>query len=215
MARKRPTNPLALAVLASLYERPMHPYEMASTMRTRGKDASIKLNYGSLYTVVETLERRGLIEPQETQREGRRPERTVYGITDDGRIVLIDWLSEMLGTPVKEYTQFEAALSLIGVLPPDDAAALLREREGRLDLEIRQLRAVHEMVVEREIPRLFTLESEYWLMLREAELAWVRQLAGEIERGELASLDLWRELHRRMAAGEPLDEEWGAMTPAP
>lgn len=213
MARKRPTNPLALAVLASLYERPMHPYEMASTMRTRGKDASIKLNYGSLYTVVETLERRGLIEPQETQREGRRPERTVYGITDDGRIVLIDWLSEMIGTPVKEYTQFEAALSLIGVLPPDDVAALLRERECHLDVEIRQLRAVQEMTVEREIPRLFTLESEYWLMLREAELRWVGQLAGEIERGELASLDLWRALHQRMAAGEPLDEEWDAMTP--
>ncbi len=215
MARKRPANPLALAVLASLYERPMHPYEMASTMRSRGKDASIKLNYGSLYTVVESLERRGLIAPQETQREGRRPERTVYGITDAGRIMLIDWLSEMVGTPVKEYTQFEAALALIGVLQPDDAATLLRERMGHLDVEIRQLRAVQELVIEREIPRLFTLEAEYWLMLREAELRWVSQLVGEIERGELASLDLWRELHQRIASGEQIGEERSTMTSAP
>ena len=50
-------NPLALAVLACLFERPMHPYEMATTMRERHKDESIKLNYGSLYTAIEGLQR--------------------------------------------------------------------------------------------------------------------------------------------------------------
>ena len=90
-------NPLALAVLACLTERPMHPYEMAATMRTRGQDASIRLNYGSLYGVVETLLKRGLIEEQEVVREGRRPERTVYRITDDGRAEVDDWMAELLG----------------------------------------------------------------------------------------------------------------------
>jgi len=53
---KRPfSNPLALAILVLLYERPMHPYEMATTMRERRKQSSIKLNYGSLYTVIEQL----------------------------------------------------------------------------------------------------------------------------------------------------------------
>ena len=64
MSQKRKvSNPLALAVLACLFERPMHPYEMASTMRERHKDESIKLNYGSLYTVTESLQRHRLIEP--------------------------------------------------------------------------------------------------------------------------------------------------------
>jgi hypothetical protein len=30
-----PSNPLALAVLALLFERPMHPYEMAATLKQR------------------------------------------------------------------------------------------------------------------------------------------------------------------------------------
>ena len=96
MPRRR-TNPLALAVLACLSERPMHPYEMAATMRTRGQDASIRLNYGSLYGVVETLLKRGLVEEQEVVREGRRPERTVYRITDDGRTELEDWMARAAG----------------------------------------------------------------------------------------------------------------------
>ena len=57
------------------------------------QDASIRLNYGSLYGVVETLLKRGLIEEQEVVREGRRPERTVYRITDDGRTEVDEWLA--------------------------------------------------------------------------------------------------------------------------
>ena len=62
----------------------MHPYEISTTLRTRGKEHSIKLNYGSLYSVVESLQKHGLITSRETTREGRRPERTVYEITAAG-----------------------------------------------------------------------------------------------------------------------------------
>jgi hypothetical protein len=69
-----PSNPLALAVLALLFERPMHPYEMAATLKQRHKGESIKIRYGSLYTVVELLVTRGWITARETSRAGKRPE---------------------------------------------------------------------------------------------------------------------------------------------
>src|SRR5271168_4711478 len=100
-ARRKVSNPLALAVLACLYERSMHPYEMASTMRERHKDDSIKLNYGSLYTVTQALQRHRLIEPQEVGRDGNRPERTIYRLTDAGRLELIDWLSDLICSPAR------------------------------------------------------------------------------------------------------------------
>jgi len=79
-----PSNPLALAVLALLFERPMHPYEMAATLKQRHKGESIKIRYGSLYTVIELLVKRGLITTKETSREGKRPERTVFSLTPTG-----------------------------------------------------------------------------------------------------------------------------------
>src|SRR3974390_2073135 len=136
----RPTNPLALAVLALLFERPMHPYEMAATMKQRHKEESIKLRYGSLYTVIELLLARGLIVAQATSREGKRPERTVYRLTDAGGEELLDWLRDLLREPVKEYPQFEAALSLMPVLPPEEAIALLRTRAARLAGQVAQLK---------------------------------------------------------------------------
>ena len=39
----------------------MHPYEMASELRERGKDQSIKIKWGSLYTVVQNLEKHGFV----------------------------------------------------------------------------------------------------------------------------------------------------------
>ena len=89
MAPNNRSNPLALAVLSCLYERPMHPYELASTMRDRHMDAFVRLNFGSLYHTVEVLERNGWIVPSEREKEGRRPERTVYQLTESGHEVVI------------------------------------------------------------------------------------------------------------------------------
>ena len=140
MATKRSgSNLLALAVLALLAERPTHPYEMDFLMRARGLEHSIKLNRGSLYTIVETLQRDGLIVPQETQREGRRPERTVYALTEAGRAKFGGWHRELMSTPATEYTQFAAALCFIAHFPPPKqsrssknarAASMMRSRSG-------------------------------------------------------------------------------------
>ena len=203
-SRRKVGNPLALAVLACLFERPMHPYEMATTMRERHKDESIRLNYGALYTVVEALKRHELIEPQETARAGNRPERTIYRLTDAGRLELIDWLSDLICNPAKEYTQFEAGLSLLPVLPPADAARLLEQRCTRLEAELAQAGALRELVKDQRIPRLFWIEAEYRWHLRGAELAWVRQLAAEIADGSLDGVAEWRRWHGALQEGGPV-----------
>lgn len=180
----------------------MHPYEMATTMRERGKDQSIKLNYGALYTVVEALQQHGLIIAQETERAGRRPERTIYRLTDAGRMELIDWVSELISTPVKEYTRFEAGLSLIPVLPPEDAAALLAQRSARLEIEISQGRSLLQLVAQRGVPLLNLIEGEYLLAMHEAELAWTRQFAEAIRSGTQEGITEWTASHRAESSRE-------------
>ncbi|QYJ16024.1 hypothetical protein Rxycam_01854 [Rubrobacter xylanophilus DSM 9941] len=195
MAKRKVSNPLALAVMALLYERPMHPYEMVSTMRERGKHESVRLRYSSLYSVVGALEREGLISPRETVREGRRPERTVYEITEEGRVEFLDWLRGLIREPVKEYTQFAAGLSFLPALRPEEAVELLEERTRRLETEVREMRAKLEAIMKQGLPRLLLIESEHELILREAELRWVRELLNEIRSGTLDGLPGWRSYH--------------------
>jgi DNA-binding PadR family transcriptional regulator len=192
MPRSARSNPLALAVLVCLFERPMHPYEVAQTLRSRAKHESVRLNYGSLYAVVESLEKRGFIRAGETVREGRRPERTVYEVTDTGVRELTDWLTELVAAPVKEYPHFMAALSFLPALDTNDALQALRQRAVAIEMRLAQLRGVLRAAGDAGLPRLFELESEYEERLMETELDFVVALVKEIEDGTLEGIDLWR-----------------------
>jgi len=197
--RSHPSNPLALAVLALLFERPMHPYEMGVLLKQRHKEDSIKLRYGSLYTVIELLQKRGMIAAKATAREGRRPERTVYEITPAGAEELHDWMADLVGMPVKEYPQFEAALCLLPILPPDEALALLRQRQKLLEQNIVALAGQIAGISAQNFPPLFLVETEYRLALMKAEQAFVADLIGRIDNG-WGPLDLWRGFHQDRAA---------------
>ena len=192
--RRKLGNPLALAVLVTLWQGPMHPYEIAQTLRRQGKDTSTKINYGSLYTVVQNLEKHGFVEVADTERKGNRPERTVYGVTEAGREETTEWLSELLARPVKEYPIFETALSLLGALHPDEVMTLLEERVKNLDVQAASERGALEKLYE-SVPRLFLIEVEYQLHMIEAQAEWVRGFLEEIRKGSMLGVDGWRQFH--------------------
>lgn len=202
-------NPLALAVLVCLAERPMHPYEVAQTLRTRHKDDSVRLNYGSLYAVVDALTRRGLIEAAETERAGRLPERTVYRITGAGLVEMHDWLAELIAVPAKEYPAFEAALSFLPAISPDEAVSLLDERLARLEAELASAGALRELVAKARLPRLFWVEAEFAIALRETEQDFVRRLRADLAEGALDGLEWWRRVHEQPDGPIPLPPPWG------
>lgn len=206
MSRRRVNNPLALAVLGCLSERPMHPYEISTTLRTRGKESSIKLNYGSLYSVVNSLQRHGLIQSRETTREGRRPERTVYAITDAGTAEFEDWLAELLSMPVEEFTSLEAGLSLMPGLPPDEVARLLEDRSTKLEIALSSMAATRELMIERGLPELFLVEDKYRYAMTKAELEFVRALARDIRTGAFHGTTMWRRMYELREQGVSTEE---------
>jgi DNA-binding PadR family transcriptional regulator len=203
MAKRRKVgNLLALAVLATVIQRPMHPYEIASLLRARGKEDDMEIKWGSLYTVVRNLTKHGFLEVVGSQREGARPERTVYRITDAGRAELVDWARELVALPQPEHPRFKAGLSVLAALTPDEAASALRERLEALQQAIAHQRTALAQHA-GQVPRLFLVEEEYELTVREAEAAWVRALRDELDSGAFPDLAGWRHWH---ATGQPPPE---------
>lgn len=191
----------------------MHPYEISQTLRTRAKDQSVRLNFGSLYGVVASLERRKLITAVETVREGRRPERTIYDITERGKQEMNEWLADMVGVPVKEYLQFEAGVSLLHALPPDEAMALLRQRCDALRVQITSCEAnLANLQSELGLPRMFLLEAEYQLALQKAELTWVTSLVEDMEQGRIEGMDWWTAWHADDRKPPPISAPGGRST---
>jgi DNA-binding PadR family transcriptional regulator len=188
----RPLTPLGLAVLRLLDAEPMHPYEMQQRIREYAIDEVVKVAHGSLYHMVARLADQGLIEPVETSREGRRPERTVYAITEAGRDVAHERLRDFIMRPSREYPCFGMALAFISMLSPEDAATLLDRRGVALEGKL----AAHDTIVEglgkQGVERVEVLELEYFNSTVRSELDFVRALSEDIKSGRLD----WRPVSR-------------------
>ena len=163
----------------------MHPYEMKQTMHERGQERAIPLKQASIYDTVERLFKAGFIEPVVTNREGRRPERTIYRLTLSGADELDSWLRELLEEPTREYPRFGAALMFLGALrQKEEAIKVFERRATAFESEIAGVDAMLQ-VLPPDLPRLFTIEDEYTQAMRRAELEWLRRTIAELADGSL------------------------------
>ncbi|MEV6066533.1 PadR family transcriptional regulator [Nocardia sp. NPDC052001] len=191
------SNPLSLAVLTVLWNEPMHPYRIMQTLERQQKHDEVGFTIGSLYNVVDSLTKCGLIVAVGAEQAGQRPPRTVYAVTDSGIAEATAWVRELLAHPVAEYPKFMVGLSLLPFLPPDEAADLLRTRTRRLESIID---AAETSVRESPVPEILLIEKQYAAALAHAEIDFIRSLIDRIDSGSLAGTTAFRALHARLAA---------------
>jgi len=187
-----------IAVLALLLEDAMHPYQMQRLLHERHKDDILVLKRGSLYHAINRLAKEGLIAAAGNEREGRRPERTMYRITPQGRRELTRVLRQKIAVPQRETPEFMGALSFLVFLDREDALKRLEERSERLGEETKTIAAGLKAAGEW-VERINLIESEYLLAMRKAELKWVNALLEELRTGAL-NWDLQKIFHRARTA---------------
>lgn len=183
---RRPSNRdlVELTVLAFLLQGPRHPYELHRLVVDTHKDYIGGLPR-SLYHAVDQLADDELIVPVETSRQGRRPERTVYEITPEGRAELAARMRRLLERPDTDSLILVAGVSLLGCLPPQEAIRCLRARQIALEQIINGLAANAAAQHEAGLPRLLLLEVECERALLGAELEWVNGVLADLRAGVL------------------------------
>ncbi|MBF4563615.1 PadR family transcriptional regulator [Plantibacter sp. VKM Ac-2876] len=185
MGTVKPLGMLAVAALGYLAERPMHPYEMYQLALHRQEDRVVKVSPGSLYRAVYALEADGLVVASGVDREGARPERTTFEITERGRHLHEERLRELLSTPTNEYPEFGLALSEAHELDAEEVRMLLETRILRQRAELADLERRMTWALEREIPRVYWMNVPYSAAMLRAEIAHLESLLAEIADGAL------------------------------
>jgi DNA-binding PadR family transcriptional regulator len=178
-------TPLAIAVLALLEERPMHPYEMYQLLMARHEDRLVKVRPGSLYHTIARLAEQELVSADGVDREGNRPERTTYRILDLGRKALRDRVSEFLRSPAPEYPMFPVALAEAHNLPRNDVLALLRERAEHLANDLAEVDMMCAWAGMHAVPRRYWVVLPYQRAIIAAEIGWVQNFLTELDAGEM------------------------------
>ena len=179
-------TPLAVAALALLAEGPTHPYEMYQTLVQRSEDRLVKVRPGSLYHTVDRLARQGLVRATGTEREGNRPERTTYEITEEGSLSLGQRVADILATPVNEFPEFPLGLGEAHNLPLETVVGLLRKRVGLIRANITMLDQVIHIIRGKNLPVKYWLDVRYLRAMAEADVATLESLIDDLDSGEIS-----------------------------
>ncbi|MGH3598058.1 MAG: PadR family transcriptional regulator [Mycobacterium sp.] len=173
---------LGISVLALLRERPMHGYEMFQTIVARHAERIVKVRPGSLYHVVDRLTEEKLIRRAATARDGRRPERVVYEITDAGAEALAERVRDLIATGAHEFPQFVVALAEIDTLELGTAASAVDDRVGALEARAAEIMALRDAGV---TPAAYLVALDYLLTMTQTEVSWLRGFASSLRSGRL------------------------------
>ncbi len=189
-------TPLTLAALALLAERPMHPYEMYQLSLQRRDHRLVKIRPGTLYHAVRRLGESGLVAALGTEREGNRPERTTYEITDAGRDQLTTDIAQMLAEVADEYPVFPFALGEAHNLPDDEVVRLLSTRHSALRETIGEIEAGIALVRGKELPWAYWLQLEYLHTVLTAQAGWLESAITDVGSGRFAVPATFHSLER-------------------
>jgi DNA-binding PadR family transcriptional regulator len=175
-----------LVILGLLRQESLHGYELKHVIEEHMGDWT-KIPVGSIYFALGKLADEGKIREVAVEREGKRPEKTVYEITAAGDEEFFALLRDCLGTSEKEYHEIDQALAFLDALKPREAAALFGSRVSLLEAQVLRLKK-HKAERTRlaSVPPSAKAIFSHSQRRLEAELAWSREVLADIEAGRLS-----------------------------
>ena len=102
---------------------------------------------------------------------------------------------------------FEATISLLPVLPPEEVIDLLEIRIGLLKKTIEECDEEERICEKMNLPRLFSLENEYFKAITLAEYKFSKDLLADLKRDAGGLRSGWSEMRKQLLATKPADRK--------
>jgi len=163
---------------------PVHGYDVKRELESWQADEWTTIATGSIYHALRKLAEEGLVREVATGRDGGRPAKTSYEITDKGRAEFQSLLRDQWWNIKPSPDPFMAAFSFLGTMPRDEAVAALRNRAMQLKAGVHQLEAAMTADWADDKPAYVSWQWERSVAIAEAEIAWCERTAKRIESGE-------------------------------
>jgi DNA-binding PadR family transcriptional regulator len=174
-----------MVILGLLRNEGLYGYELKHIIEEHMGDWT-KIPVGSIYFALGKLADEGKIRAASVERDGGRPEKTIYKITESGEAEFHELLRGCLGSGEKEYHEIDQGIAFMSVLEKAEALELFAIRIASLEKSLGVLRAHKtEQLVRSEVPSTAEAIFSHSLLHLEAELAWSREVLAGLESGTL------------------------------
>jgi DNA-binding PadR family transcriptional regulator len=130
-----------LLILGIIRAGDIHVYELNKFLEAHA-EGIISLKKSTIYSLLERMEKQGLIRHYEDQ-VGNRPTRRVYSLTEAGETEFQRLLRARAGTFVLPELHGVISLEYLSLLPLDEAMALLKQRREQAVVAAQQYVADH------------------------------------------------------------------------
>jgi DNA-binding PadR family transcriptional regulator len=174
-----------LIVLGLLQERPYHGYDLKRVMKERYMDEWANVAFGSIYFALGQMATEGWIAAQPTEREGNRPSRTVYRITESGRREFLRLLRECWQDDRSAQDSIRVCVFFIKQLPREEAIGYVRRRVERVERGLEHLETVLR-TLPSEAPWEGRCIADRDRRLLAEEIKWTQGLLADIESDRVA-----------------------------
>jgi DNA-binding PadR family transcriptional regulator len=121
-----------LAILGLIVERCRYGYEIEEVIQERGMRNWTEIGFSSIYHILGTLERGGLIAARMEMAPGKGPARKVYEARPEGRERCAQEALAALAKTARSYPLFLQGLAALPLLDPEKAAEALASYRGGL-----------------------------------------------------------------------------------
>lgn len=128
----------------------------------------------TVYYTLEKLEKDGYV-GHETEREGKRPERRVYQITEKGKSYFLQLLRDNLGEFTRAYFTDDIGIAFMDQLSTPEVCELLEKKRGIIQSALKQFKEIPDhggnwhYVISHNIAHL------------EADLAWIDSMLNDLD----------------------------------
>jgi DNA-binding PadR family transcriptional regulator len=169
-----------LMILGLLAERgPMHGHQIRRTAELTNAEVWGGITGGALYAELRKLDGDGLIQAVREEQVGRRPARTVYQITEEGRLELIVQREAALEVVFGSADPVSVVLLFAAGPDTSDLAERLAARRRRVAGQLEAMAAERERLTGRGVlPALAVAAFRRGELRLEAELAWHDEFEG-------------------------------------
>ena len=170
---------------------PAHGYLVRRELLSWGVESWAALNPGSIYNMLRTLTRDGLVAEVEDGEAVQGPARVRYQLTMDGETAFLGLLTSALWEiDRRDPHLLPAALSFLPMLTRKQASEALEARAERLRLQVKAIESRSRMLLEQRMVPPHTAElMDYEVALAEGELRWVRGARERVEAGHYRFAD--------------------------
>jgi DNA-binding PadR family transcriptional regulator len=163
---------IEVAILGLLYEEPQYGYQLEKTIEGWGMRNWTQIGFSSIYYVLKKLEKKELVKSRLEKVEGK-PSRKVFTITDLGREIMKEKLTDLLSWNKKLISPFDLGIAYLNYLEPQEVIDCLenyvKSAEGRIKFMESSVKTQEELGAPYYVVALFSRP----LANLKTEIEWV------------------------------------------